>query len=506
VLVVEDEESISDPLSYLLRQEGFEVAVAATGPDGLAEFDRSGADIVLLDLMLPGLSGTEVCRALRAKSSVPVIMLTARDSEIDKVVGLELGADDYVTKPFSSRELVARVRAVLRRRGGEAEEAETGALEAGPVLRRRGTEPEEPTQAALEAGPVRMDVERHVVTVSGRHVPLPLKEFELLELLLRNAGRVLTRSQLIDRVWGADYVGDTKTLDVHVKRLRAKIEPDPGTPQDGADAPLAQRAEPGELGVGRRAEQGGELGAVGQVQRLGADVGVRRRGAPPVQVGAARPPGPAVELPDRGDEDLDLVRAGHPLLGAAHRQLPADVRLGLQRVHPEPVGEGVQRAARAAREAGAVEEDARAVDGAGAPGGLALELVELGDALLAAEHRVLPPLLLQRPGDALDALLVLLVGVEGAVAAAPVVGPALDDALAAAAVDARPRRQQPGEVAAHDALRVGRVDELHPVPGEAGPHLRHAQVRHSTRLTAPAAPASPRRPRGRPRARRAGAR
>ena len=210
VLVVEDEESISDPLSYLLRQEGFEVAVAATGPDGLAEFDRSGADIVLLDLMLPGLSGTEVCRALRAKSSVPVIMLTARDSEIDKVVGLELGADDYVTKPFSSRELVARVRAVLRRRGAE---------------------PEEPTQAALEAGPVRMDVERHVVTVSGRHVPLPLKEFELLELLLRNAGRVLTRSQLIDRVWGADYVGDTKTLDVHVKRLRAKIEPDPGTPQ-----------------------------------------------------------------------------------------------------------------------------------------------------------------------------------------------------------------------------------------------------------------------------------
>ncbi len=210
VLVVEDEESISDPLSYLLRQEGFEVAVAATGPDGLSEFERSGADIVLLDLMLPGLSGTEVCRALRARSSVPVIMLTARDSEIDKVVGLELGADDYVTKPFSSRELVARVRAVLRR---------------------RASEPEETSAAALEAGPVRMDVERHVVTVSGQHVPLPLKEFELLELLLRNAGRVLTRSQLIDRVWGADYVGDTKTLDVHVKRLRAKIEPDPGSPQ-----------------------------------------------------------------------------------------------------------------------------------------------------------------------------------------------------------------------------------------------------------------------------------
>jgi two-component system, OmpR family, response regulator RegX3 len=205
VLVVEDEESISDPLAYLLRQEGFEVAVAATCPYGLSEFDRGGADIVLLDLMLPGLSGTEVCRALRAKSSVPVIMLTARDSEIDKVVGLELGADDYVTKPFSSRELLARVRAVLR----------------------RGGEPEEVAPATLEAGPVRMDVERHVVTVGGAQVSLPLKEFELLELLLRNAGRVLTRGQLIDRVWGADYVGDTKTLDVHVKRLRAKIEPDP---------------------------------------------------------------------------------------------------------------------------------------------------------------------------------------------------------------------------------------------------------------------------------------
>ena len=210
VLVVEDEESISDPLSYLLRQEGFEVAIAETGPDALVEFDRSGADIVLLDLMLPGLSGTEVCLALRARSSVPVIMLTARDSEIDKVVGLELGADDYVTKPFSARELVARVRAVLRR---------------------RGSEPEEAAPAARQAGPVRMDVERHVVTVDGRAVQLPLKEFELLEMLLRNAGRVLTRGQLIDRVWGADYVGDTKTLDVHVKRLRAKIEPDPATPQ-----------------------------------------------------------------------------------------------------------------------------------------------------------------------------------------------------------------------------------------------------------------------------------
>ena len=209
VLVVEDEESIADPLSYLLRQEGFEVAVAATGPDGLAEFDRGGADIVLLDLMLPGLSGTEVCRALRARSSVPIIMLTARDSEIDKVVGLELGADDYVTKPFSTRELVARVRAVLRRR----------------------TESEDTAGTALEAGPVRMDVDRHVVTVDGEQLAMPLKEFELLELQLRNAGRVLTRGQLIDRVWGSDYVGDTKTLDVHVKRLRAKIEPDPGAPR-----------------------------------------------------------------------------------------------------------------------------------------------------------------------------------------------------------------------------------------------------------------------------------
>ncbi len=209
VLVVEDEDSFSDPLSYMLRNEGFEVAVAPTGPEALEEFDRHGADLVLLDLMLPGLPGTEVCRQLRNRSTVPVIMLTAKDSEIDKVVGLELGADDYVTKPFSSRELVARIRAVLRRHG----------------------QAEEPEDAALEAGPVRMDVERHTVSVSGRGVQLPLMEFELLEMLLRNAGRVLTRMQLIDRVWGADYVGDTKTLDVHVKRLRAKIEPDPAVPR-----------------------------------------------------------------------------------------------------------------------------------------------------------------------------------------------------------------------------------------------------------------------------------
>ncbi|MFF4773269.1 response regulator transcription factor [Microtetraspora fusca] len=209
VLVVEDEESFSDALSYMLRKEGFEVAVAASGPEALDAFDRNGADLVLLDLMLPGLPGTEVCRILRQRSKVPVIMLTAKDSEIDKVVGLELGADDYVTKPFSSRELVARIRAVLRRQG-DVEELES---------------------AVLAVGPVRMDVDRHVVAVRGEHVQLPLKEFELLEVLLRNAGRVLTRGQLIDRVWGADYVGDTKTLDVHVKRLRAKVESDPSNPR-----------------------------------------------------------------------------------------------------------------------------------------------------------------------------------------------------------------------------------------------------------------------------------
>ncbi len=209
VLVVEDEDSFSDALSYMLRREGFEAVVAANGPAALEEFDRGGADIVLLDLMLPGLPGTEVCRALRARSNVPIIMLTAKDAEIDKVVGLELGADDYVTKPYSARELVARIRAVLRRQG-ELEQADDG---------------------VLAAGPVRMDVERHVVTVDGEPVPLPLKEFDLLEFLLRNTGRVLTRGQLIDRVWGSDYVGDTKTLDVHVKRLRAKLEPDPANPK-----------------------------------------------------------------------------------------------------------------------------------------------------------------------------------------------------------------------------------------------------------------------------------
>lgn len=215
ILVVEDEESYRDPLTYQLRREGFDVVEAATGPEALRVYDADGADLVLLDLMLPGLSGTEVCRELRQRGDVPVIMLTAKDTEIDKVVGLELGADDYVTKPYSFRELLARVRAVLRRKGGvdHAAAPETGA------------------EGALRVGPVSMDVERHTITVDGAVVNFPLKEFELLELSLRNVGRVLTRGQLIDRVWGADYVGDTKTLDVHVKRIRAKIEPEPAAPQ-----------------------------------------------------------------------------------------------------------------------------------------------------------------------------------------------------------------------------------------------------------------------------------
>ena len=209
VLVVEDEESFSDALSYMLRKEGFEVTVASDGNDAVDLFERQGADLVLLDLMLPGIPGTEVCRRIRSRSNVPVIMLTAKSDEIDKVVGLELGADDYVTKPFGSRELVARIRAVLR----------------------RGADDAELLPATVEAGPVRIDVDRHLVTVRGEPVPLPLKEFDLLELLVRNSGRVLTRAQIIDRVWGADYVGDTKTLDVHVKRLRAKVEEDPARPR-----------------------------------------------------------------------------------------------------------------------------------------------------------------------------------------------------------------------------------------------------------------------------------
>ena len=209
ILVVEDEASFSDALAYLLGREGFEVVVADTGTAAVAEFERQGADLILLDLMLPGLSGTEVCRQIRTKSQVPIIMLTAKDAEVDKVVGLELGADDYVTKPYSSRELVARIRAVLRRHGEE----------------------DQATDGILSAGPVRIDVERHKVTINNEDVSFPLKEFELLEFLVRNSGRVLTRIQLIDRVWGSDYFGDTKTLDVHIKRLRSKIEKDPAEPE-----------------------------------------------------------------------------------------------------------------------------------------------------------------------------------------------------------------------------------------------------------------------------------
>jgi len=208
ILIVEDEPSLSEPLAYLLEREGYETTIAADGLTAVSEFERNGADLVLLDLMLPGLSGTEVCREIRARSTVPIIMLTAKDSEIDIVVGLELGADDYVTKPYSTRELLARIRAVMRRR----------------------IETDDDGEATLEAGSVRMDIERHTVSVGGNEIAMPLKEFELLELLLRNSGRVLTRGQLIDRVWGADYFGDTKTLDVHIKRIRSRIEAVPSEP------------------------------------------------------------------------------------------------------------------------------------------------------------------------------------------------------------------------------------------------------------------------------------
>jgi two-component system response regulator RegX3 len=210
ILVVEDEETLAEAISFLLSKEGFEVEMAEDGPAAIAAFEKNGADLILLDLMLPGLSGTEVCRQIRAKSSVPIIMLTAKDSEIDKVVGLEIGADDYVTKPYSSRELIARIRAVLRR--GETGDATSA-------------------DGVLSVGPIRLDSDRHVISVNGEQVALPLKEFELLEFLMRNSGRVLTRMQLIDRVWGSDYVGDTKTLDVHIKRLRAKVEKDPANPE-----------------------------------------------------------------------------------------------------------------------------------------------------------------------------------------------------------------------------------------------------------------------------------
>lgn len=208
ILIIEDEDSYRDATSFMLRKEGFDVLTAADGAEGLAEFDRNGADLVLLDLMMPGIPGVEVCRQLRARGNVAIVMVTARDSEVDKVVGLELGADDYVTKPFSHRELVARIRAVLRR--GQ-----------DPVL----------LPDVVEVNGVRVDVERHQVSVDGVDVRLALREFELLELLVRNAGRVMTRGQLIDRIWGSDYVGDTKTLDVHIKRLRSKIEQDPSNPQ-----------------------------------------------------------------------------------------------------------------------------------------------------------------------------------------------------------------------------------------------------------------------------------
>ncbi|MCF8528801.1 MAG: response regulator transcription factor [Aquiluna sp.] len=209
VLVVEDEVNLREPLVYLLQKEGYDVIEAEDGNVAVENFRNLGADLILLDLMLPGLSGNEVCRIIRAESQVPIIMVTAKDTEIDKVVGLEIGADDYVTKPYSTRELLARMKAVLRR-GSEAVSSEVG---------------------ILQAGPVKMDIDSHIVTVNGEKIQMPLKEFELLELLLENANRVLTRGQIIDRVWGANYFGDTKTLDVHVKRIRSKIEEDPARPR-----------------------------------------------------------------------------------------------------------------------------------------------------------------------------------------------------------------------------------------------------------------------------------
>ncbi|KAB1643093.1 response regulator transcription factor [Gulosibacter chungangensis] len=210
ILIVEDESSLHEPLAFLLNREGFETAVAENGNDAVEMFEREGADLILLDLMLPGIPGTEVCKRIRATSNVPIIMLTAKDSEVDIIVGLELGADDYVTKPYSTRELLARVRAVLRR----AEQVE-----------------EEEDDGIVEVNDIRMDVDRHTVVVRGELTQMPLKEFELLEFLMRNAGRVLTRGQLIDRVWGPDYYGDTKTLDVHIKRIRSRIELTPSSPR-----------------------------------------------------------------------------------------------------------------------------------------------------------------------------------------------------------------------------------------------------------------------------------
>ena len=209
VLVIEDEESFRDALAFMLKREGYVIELAEDGTQGIAKFDSSTPDLVLLDLMLPGVSGTDVCKHIRSKSNTPIIMLTAKDTEIDKVVGLELGADDYVTKPFSTRELLARIKAVLRRGTPDFVESEEG---------------------TLEIGPIQLNAERHSVVVSGQAVQMPLKEFELLEFLMRNAGRVLTRGQLMDRIWGSNYVGDGKTLDVHIKRIRSKIEADPANP------------------------------------------------------------------------------------------------------------------------------------------------------------------------------------------------------------------------------------------------------------------------------------
>ena len=208
ILVVEDEQSLREPLEYLLRREGYDVAGVEDGAEALKRIQQESPDLILLDLMLPGMSGTEVCREVRTRSQVPIIMLTAKDSEVDIVVGLELGADDYITKPYSSRELLARVRAVLRRKDADSSSSD----------------------AVSEHHGVRLDSERHQVTLHGEPISLPLKEFELLELLMVNAGRVLTRGQIIDRVWGSDYFGDTKTLDVHIKRLRSKIEKTPAQP------------------------------------------------------------------------------------------------------------------------------------------------------------------------------------------------------------------------------------------------------------------------------------
>jgi len=208
VLVVEDEQGLREPLVYMLEKEGYDVAAVEDGLAALEAFKASEPDLILLDLMLPGISGNEVCRVIRQTSNVPVIMLTAKDGEIDKVVGLEIGADDYVTKPYSTRELLARMKAVLR----------------------RNVEPTNVEDGMLSGGPVSMDINRHMVFVHGEKIAMPLKEFELLELLLENRNRVLTRGQIIDRVWGSNYFGDTKTLDVHVKRIRSKIEDDPARP------------------------------------------------------------------------------------------------------------------------------------------------------------------------------------------------------------------------------------------------------------------------------------